>query len=62
MATAIELRTEQKKRLYQLLLIKKSNSELQLKEIDGMIRATVAEMLQEDVAWVEKSLEDDKKK
>jgi len=54
MATSLEVQVEQKKRLFQLLRLKKINSDITVKGLDELIIATKAEMQQEDVAWVEK--------
>jgi len=56
MATALEMQAEQKKRLFQLLKLKKVNAGIKIKELDDLIVATKAEMQQEDVAWVEKMI------
>ena len=56
MASNIEIRIEQRKRLYQLLKIKKVNPNQNINEIDSMINAAEAEMEEEDVAWVEKKI------
>ena len=54
MATSLEIQVEQKKRLFQLLSLKKINSGIVVKGLEELIIATKAEMQQEDVAWVEK--------
>jgi len=54
MPTNIEVQVEQKKRLYNYLTLKKENSDLKIKGLNELIKATKAEMQQEDVAWVEK--------
>ena len=54
MATSLEIQVEQKKRLFQLLSLKKINANIVVKGLDELIIATKAEMQQEDVAWVEK--------
>ena len=56
MASALEVQVEQKKRLFMLLSIKEENKEYPLKGIDKKIAETIAEMQQEDVAWVEKAI------
>jgi len=56
MATNLEVMVEQRKRLFMLLRIKAENQGLEIKELDNQITATKAEMQQEDVAWVEKSI------
>ena len=56
MPTAMETQIEQKKRLYQLMRIKTATPEDREAVIDELITATIAEMQQEDVAWVEKTL------
>jgi hypothetical protein len=59
MATNVEVQVEQKKRLYQLLTLKKDNEGLNIKGLNELIKATKAEMQQEDVAWVEKMVAED---
>ena len=54
MATSLEIQVEQKKRLFQLLSLRKNNPGVLVKGLDELIIATKAEMQQEDVAWVEK--------
>jgi len=54
MASILEIQVEQKKRLYQLLKLKKDNEGYDIKGLNELIKATRAEMQQEDVAWVEK--------
>jgi len=54
MATNIEVQVEQKRRLYMLLQIKADNKGITVKGLDRKIKETIAEMQQEDVAWVEK--------
>ncbi|MCL2387945.1 MAG: hypothetical protein FWC89_10425 [Defluviitaleaceae bacterium] len=54
---ALEIQIEQKKRLFMLLKIKKSNEGYEVKALDDLILATEAEMQQEDVAWVEKKID-----
>ena len=56
MATILEIQIEQKKRLFNLLLLKKENEGIEIKKLSEMILATKAEMQQEDVAWVEKMI------
>lgn len=56
MADVLEIRIEQRKRLYQLLRIKKLLHPQNIMEIEVMINATEAEMEEEDVAWVEKKV------
>lgn len=56
MASSLEIRIEQRKRLYQLLKLKKVNPSHKINEIDDMINAVEAEMEEEDVAWVEKKI------
>ena len=48
------MQVEQRKRLYMLLMLKKANEGIKIKELQKLINATIAEMQQEDVAWVEK--------
>jgi len=54
MATNLEVQVEQRRRLYQLLKLKKDNPGMEIKGLDEFIKQTRAEMQQEDVAWVEK--------
>ena len=58
MATSLEIQVEQKKRLYMLLSIKAENTGSDIKGLERKISETKAEMQQEDVAWVEKSIAD----
>ena len=55
-AANMELQIIQKTTLFNLLKLKKANSDYQVKELDGLILATKAAMTQEDVAWVEKNV------
>jgi len=57
MATNLEVVIEQKKRLYMLLKLKRDNKANEVFGLDELINATIAEMQQEDVAWVEKTIE-----
>jgi len=57
MASTLEIQIEQKKRLFQLLLLKKENADIEIKRLNELILATIAEMQQEDVAWVEKAID-----
>ena len=54
MATNLELQSNQKNKLFILLTIKAENPDVQILGLDKFIDATIAEMSQEDVAWVEK--------
>ena len=54
MATYTEMQANQKNRLFALLTIKAKNPGLGIKGLDDFINGTIAEMSQEDVAWVEK--------
>ena len=54
MATNLEVQVEQRRRLYQLLKLKKDNQGIMIDGLDEFIKQTRAEMQQEDVAWVEK--------
>lgn len=52
-----EIVIEQRRRLYQLLEIKKATTEEErMKIIDSFIKATTTEMDEEDVAYVEKKV------
>jgi len=53
MANLMEIRVMQKRQLHSLLIIKKSNAG-QVAQLQETINAQVAEMEQEDVAYVEK--------
>ena len=53
MANLMEIRVMQKRQLYSLLIIKKSNA-MQVMQLQETINIQVAEMEQEDVAYVEK--------
>ena len=56
MPTNLEVRVEQRRRLFSLLKIKKANGSLEIKELDNEIAAVEAEMSQEDVAWVREKI------
>jgi hypothetical protein len=56
MANTMEIQIEQKRRLFLLLSIKAENMAIEVKGLDKKIIETKAEMQQEDVAWVEKSI------
>jgi hypothetical protein len=56
MASQLEIQVEQKKRLFMLMKIKSRNEGLNINELDDLILATKVEMIQEDVAWVEKMI------
>ena len=57
MPTNNELRAIQKRTLYGLLLVKKEAGENNLKALADLIGSTMAEMDAEDVAYVEKLIE-----
>ena len=57
MPTNNELRATQKSTLYRLLLIKKEIEDSKSKALTDFIGATMAEMDAEDVAYVEKLIE-----
>ena len=52
MPTNLELRAIQKRALHSLLLVKHEAKNVELKELDKLINATIAEMEAEDVAYV----------
>ena len=56
MATNREILVEQRRRLFALLRIRKANPGMEIKELNNQINAVIAEMEQEDVAWVEKKI------
>ena len=56
MATNLEVQVSQKQRLFMLMKLKARNEGKKINELDDMIIATKAEMTQEDVAWVEKMI------
>ena len=58
MPTTIELRAEQKDKLYNLLLIKHELGSTVSKELNRYIYNTIAEMEAEDVAYVQKIIEE----
>ena len=58
MATNNELKIEQKRRLFQLLEVKRANKNFKNTTLDRLIIAVKAEMEQEDVAYVEKLVEE----
>lgn len=57
MATSLEIQVEQRKRLFMLLELKKENIGNEINGLERKIIATKAEMQQEDVAWVEKMVD-----
>ena len=57
MATNMEVQREQKRHLFSLLKLKKMNPG-EVIELDREIIAAKAEMTKEDVAWVEKMIEE----
>jgi len=58
MATEKELRSIQTTQLFELLKIKKDNPSLNIIGLDVFIAKTISAMNQEDVAWVEKTIEE----
>ena len=54
MATNLEVQTNLKERLFSLMKLKVRNKGKEINELDDMIIAAKAVMTQEDVAWVEK--------
>jgi hypothetical protein len=58
MATNLEIQREQRKILFMLLEIKGLNKDLTIKGLDRQIQAVRSEMNQEDVAWVEKMVDE----
>jgi len=46
----------QRARLYDLLKIKAANKGIKINELDALINALEAEMMEEDVAYVEKNI------
>ena len=54
MPSSVEIRIEQKRKLFQLMQLKKSISDSN--ELDNLIISIEAEMEEEDVAWVEKKI------
>ena len=56
MPSNVELRREQKMKLYQIKKIKSDNPEVLIKGLNELINLIEAEMEAEDVAWVEKKL------
>ena len=54
MATNLEVQNNQKERLFTLMKLKIRNKDKEINELDDMIIAAKAVMSQEDVAWVEK--------
>jgi len=57
MASSIEVRTNHKKTLFALLKLKKDNASLHIVGLKELIIGTIAEMEAEDVAYVEKMVE-----
>ena len=53
-----ELRREQTERLFDLLKLKNDNKDIEIRGLDVLIIRAKASMLQEDVAWVEKTLKE----
>ena len=56
MPSNVELRREQKMRLYQIKKIRADNPDILIKGLNELINLIEAEMEAEDVAWVEKKL------
>jgi len=56
MATTLEIQIEQRRRLFGLLQLKAMNDGLEIKGLDNLIVATIAEMSQEDVSWVRENV------
>jgi hypothetical protein len=56
MPANLELKAERRKRLFQLLELKKLNKGIKIEGIEAMIIRAEAEMEEEDVAWVEKKI------
>ena len=56
MATNLEILREQRKYLFSLMLIKKANEPLEVKELERLIIAAEAEMQQEDVAYIRQQI------
>ena len=56
MPNILEIKVEQKKRLYQLLRVKKALGNQTVNELEEFIIATETEMEKEDVAYVEKQI------
>ena len=56
MPSNVELRREQKMRLFQIKKVKADNPGVLIKGLDELIILIEAEMEAEDVAWVEKKL------
>lgn len=58
MATNLEVQVEQRRRLFMLLELKKENEGVNINGLERKIIATKSEMQQEDVAWVEKMVDE----
>jgi len=56
MATKTEMQVEQRRRLYQLLKLRKENANIEIKGLNELINMNESEMDEEDVAWVEKKI------
>ena len=56
MASELAIKKEQKRQLYQLLWLKKTNPDIKINNLDLIINQLTAEMEKEDVAWVEKTI------
>ena len=56
MASEREIRKEQKRSLYQLKMLERNNSGIEVKGLHQLINQQEAEMDAEDVAWVEKKI------
>ena len=54
MASNLELQATQKNKLFMLLTLKKKNKDTIIIGLDDFVTMVKAEMTQEDVAWVEK--------
>jgi hypothetical protein len=58
MGTNLELQTIRRDKLFMLMEIKAENKGVEIIGLDKRIRETKAGMTQEDVAWVEKLIEE----
>ena len=58
MATNLEIEKEQMEKLFDLLMIKKENSGIKVNKLGESINRTKAGMKKENIAWVEKMVEE----
>jgi hypothetical protein len=57
MATTQEINKESAEKLYDLLMIKKANENIVVKQLNSIIARTKSSMSKEAIAWVEQQVE-----